>query len=205
MDGDDPSYKEAMNGPDRPLWEDALVEEMNNLERFNAWEPVSENLLPDWDQVRRRSPSVTETLWVLKRKRGSKNEVTRHKARCVYNNRRRVDRSIVETFSPAIRHTTVKASVACSVLLSRRRHGFDVTGAYLQGEYRQDEVVYARPPPGFRTFDDSGYPIVWRMRKPLYGQGDAGLIWFRTIREQLTAQQGFHQSDADPSYFWKRS
>jgi len=31
--------------------------------------------------------------------------------------------------------------------------------------------------------------------------GDAGLIWFRTIREQLTVKQGFNQSDADPSYF----
>ena len=47
--------------------------------------------------------------------------------------------------------------------------------------------------------------LVWRMHVPLYGQGDAGLIWFRTIREQLTMKQGFNQSDADPSYFWKRS
>ena len=64
--------------------------------------------------------------------------------------------------------------MACSVLLGRRRYGFDVTGAYLQGEYNSDEVVYARPPPGHRTLDDLGFPIVWRMRVPLYGQGDAG-------------------------------
>ena len=43
------------------------------------------------------------------------------------------------------------------------------------------------------------------MRVPLYGQGDAGLVWFRTIRKQLTATQGLNQSDADPSYFYKRS
>ena len=48
-------------------------------------------------------------------------------------------------------------------------------------------------------------PIVWRMRVPLYGQGDAGLVWFRTIRSQLTGAQRFHQSDADPSYFYKRA
>ena len=35
-------------------------------------------------------------------------------------------------------------------------------------------------------------------------QGDAGLIWFRTMRKQLTANQCFHQSDADPGFFWKR-
>ena len=31
------------------------------------------------------------------------------------------------------------------------------------------------------------------MRVPLYGQGDAGLIWFRTIRKQLTGEQSFMQ------------
>ena len=91
------------------------------------------------------------------------------------------------------------------MLLNRRRLSFDVTGAYLQGEYSDGEVVYARPPKGYETFDDRGIMLVWRMHVPLYGQGDAGLIWFRTIREQLTVKQGFNQSDADPSYFWKRS
>ena len=43
-------------------------------------------------------------------------------------------------------HTTVKAAVAVSVLLERKRVGFDVTGANLQGEYTEDEIVYARPP-----------------------------------------------------------
>ena len=47
-------------------------------------------------------------------------------------------------------------------------------------------MVYARPPKGCRTVHDDGSPIVWLMRVPLYGQGDAGLIWFRTMRKQLT-------------------
>ena len=35
--------------------------------------------------------------------------------------------------------------------------------------------------------------------------GDAGLVWFRTIKNQLTREQSFNQSDSDPSYFWKRT
>ena len=104
----------------------------------------------------------------------------------MYNNKRRVNQALIETFSPAVRHTTVKAAVAVSVLLNRKRVGFDVTGAYLQGEYTEDEVVYARPPKGYRTLSDDGVPMVWRMRVPLYGQGDAGLVWFRTIKAQPT-------------------
>ena len=48
-------------------------------------------------------------------------------------------------------------------------------------------------------------PIVWKMMTPLYGQGDAGLVWFRTIKNQLTREQSFNQSDSDPSYFWERT
>ena len=65
--------------------------------------------------------------------------------------------------------------------------------------------MYARPPKGHRTLSDDGVPIVWRMRVPLYGQGDAGLIWFRTIRAHLPEEQRFIQSDADPSFFFKRA
>ena len=42
----------------------------------------------------------------------------------------------------------MKASVAASVIRRRRRFSFDVTGAYLQGEYTEGELVYARPPWG---------------------------------------------------------
>ena len=103
---------------------------------------------------------MTETIWVLRRKYDSKDQLSKYKARCVYNNKRRVDCSLVETFSPAVRHTTVKAAVACSVLLGRKRVGFDVTGAYLQGEYTNEEIVYARPPKGHRTFDDDGVALI---------------------------------------------
>ena len=38
-------------------------------------------------------------------------EVPKYKAHCVYNGKQRVNRTLIETFSPAVRHTTVKASV----------------------------------------------------------------------------------------------
>ena len=143
---------------------------------------------------------------MLRRKRGAKNELTKYKGRCVYNDKRRVNREFIETFSPAVRHTTVKTSVAVSCVKRRKRFSFDVSGAYLQGKYTINEEVYARPPRGFRKFDPvTEVPIVWKMKTPLYGQGDAGLVWFRTIKNQLTNVQSFNQSDSDPSYFWKRT
>ena len=199
---DDPSYNKAINGGDQHKWEDAMESEMNNLKRFEAFLPVSEDSLPGWNG--RFAPECTECIWVLKRKRGKDNQITKYKARCVYNDRRRLCRDVIETFSPAVRHTTVKAALAVSCVLKRTRFAFDVTGAYLQGKFAENEVVYARPPMGQRKVDTRGVPIVWKMNVPLYGQGDAGLIWYRTLRNQLIGKQGFNGSDCDPSYFWKR-
>ena len=42
------------------------------------------------------------------------------------------------------------------------------------------------------------------MHRPLYGQGDAGRIWYRTLREQLVGKQKFVPSECDPSFFYKR-
>ena len=66
---------------------------------------------------------------------------------------------------------------------------------------------YARLPSlmGLLRGDIPGRVPVQIRHSTLYGQGDAGLIWFRTIRKQLTKEQSFNQSDADPSYFWKRT
>ena len=208
-DDDDPSYKQAISGGEKMLWEDSMLDEMANLRRFDVFEEVDEDTVLGWNGE--QSPFVTETLWVLKRKRGSNNEITKRKSRCVFNDKRRKDRELIETFSPAIRHTTVKCAIAVSCILKRKRVSFDVTGAYLQGRYETtDKPVYARPPPGQRTFttrttkSGKNIAIVWRMKAPLYGQGDAGLVWFKTLRKQLVEHQKFNGSEWDPSYFWKR-
>ena len=84
---------------------------------------------------------------------------------------------------------------------------FDVTGAYLKGKFEQDEVVYARPPPGERRVifrNGVRVPLVWRLNVPLYGDVEAGYIWNRTATRQLVERQGFRQSQYDPGYFWKK-
>ena len=62
--------------------------------------------------------------------------------------------------------------------------------------------MYVRPPAGYRTYDENGTPLVWRINTPLYGQGDAGRIWYKTMSQQLIIQ-GFVQSHGDPCLFVK--
>ena len=54
------------------------------------------------------------------------------------------------------------------------------------------------PPPT----DDRGVPLVWKLRRPLYGSADAARIWYQTLDEQLISQ-GFTRSEYDPCYYYK--
>ena len=54
----------------------------------------------------------------------------------------------------------------------------------------------------YRTFDERGIPIVWRLKVPLYGEADAGAIFYRTLRKQLI-NQSFIPSEMDSCYFRK--
>ena len=90
----------------------------------------------------------------------------------------------LDCFSPACRPNTFKSQCAVAVQDNRVCFAFDVDGAYLQGTALDDRIVHVRPPPGERTYIN-GVAQVWRLKKPLYGQADAGRIWFHTAREQL--------------------
>ena len=202
-DDDGPSHDAAMKGPERTHWIAGEDEEMSKLERFEAYLEVPEDSLSTWDRVKRRARDVIDTLWVLKRKRGADGEILEWKARCVINGRQQLGRGTdVETFSSTVRASTFKTFCAVSCCKGRKRCTFDVSGAYLQGVYEDGEVVYARPPPGYRTHDTRGVPVVWKMLRPLYGQADAGRIWQRTIHKQFM-KQGYTRSEYDPCYYYK--
>ena len=83
-----------------------------------------------------------------------------------------------------------------------RQRTFDVEAAYLKGKFDESEVLHARTPPGYRSWD-RGVMYVWRLLVPLYGEADAGRIWNRTLVRQLVTVQKFQQSEYDPCFFWK--
>ena len=83
----------------------------------------------------------------------------------------------------------------------RQRCG-DVQAAYLQGQFDHNAPpIYARPPPGARAYV-KGVPVVWRLKAPLYGEADAGRVWFNTLVSFLH-KHGWTQSEYDPCYHRK--
>ena len=154
---DNPSYNQSLHGPDKKAWAEARRAEMDNLHNHCAYEEVPEDSLPSWDKARGTAAEVVNTLWVLVKKRGKDGKVIKCKGRCVYDGRRQKCVAAAQgkelySYAPCGRPSTHKCQIASAVHYRRRHRTFDVIGAYLKGKFTDNEVVYARPPPGERTY-----------------------------------------------------
>ena len=205
-DSDNPTYRQARASASWPHWERACDEEVQNLKRngtFNDDESVLEDTLPTWDAARRTASQVVNILWVLRVKYNDGN-FEKYKARAVFDGRdQKAKTPGLETFSPACRSTTHKLLTAEACRLGHRLRTWDVAAAYLKGEFEAGaDTLYGRPPPGYRSYI-GGVAVIWKLNTPLYGEADAGRIWYKTFVKFLIEERGFVQSRYDPCFLWK--
>ena len=129
-------------------------------------------------------------MWTGRVKRKADRSIDKRKGRCVLRgdqHKCHYDVTDNQSTAPVVRNTSASAADAMAALWRRHAVSGDVPSAYLQGEQRASEQVVARPPAGFREFDERGVEVLWIMNNPLYGQVDAGQIWNRTFNEFVTA------------------
>ncbi|GAA5980434.1 hypothetical protein JCM11641_003392 [Rhodosporidiobolus odoratus] len=190
---DEPSFKQAMAGPDVEKWIDAMMAELAAFEATGTWE---EDLV-DLPEGRR----AILVKWVLLVKRDADGRVIKYKARLVARGDMQVEGvDFDETFSSTVRLTTVRvvyALLASNPTWSYRQ--FDISNAYLLGNLEQE--IYVKQPPGFT---DSARPgAVRRLRRALYGLRQGGREWQKVLRTALESL-GFRRSDADHGLYVRR-
>lgn len=170
-----------------PHWITAMNEELNALFENGTW-----ILVP-----RRSDMHVIGSKWVYKTKLLPNGKIERFKARLVakgYNQVQGVDFS--ETFSPVIRHATVKLVLSLAIVHKWTIKQLDVKNAFLHGVLT--DTVFMEQPPGF---SNPSYPNhVCKLKKAIYGLKQAPRAWFNKFSDYLLSI-GFFCSMADPSLF----
>ncbi|CAL9026180.1 unnamed protein product [Prunus brigantina] len=182
------TYKLASQSP---VWIKAMQEELDALHMQGTWilvpKPCHKN--------------VVGSKWVYRIKRNSDGTVSRHKARLVaqgFSQEPGLDFS--ETFSPVVRHTTVRLILSIAAMNKWSLRQLDVKNAFLHGDL--EEEVFMRQPPGF---EDSAHPeFVCQLKKSLYGLKQAPRAWNAKFTGYLPAI-GFKSSHSDPSLFVKHT
>lgn len=170
-----------------PGWYQAMQEEMNALHHNQTW-----LLVP-----RTNDMNVIGCKWVFKTKLTSIGSLDRLKARLVakgFHQEEGID--FTETFSPVIKHATVRLILSVAMIKHWSIHQLDVKNAFLHGTL--NKTVYMEQPPGFVHPQYSQY--VCLLQKSLYGLRQAPRAWYDKFSNFLL-EVGFFCSTTDPSLF----
>lgn len=127
---------------------------------------------------------IIQCKWVYEIKYTSNSDIDKYKARLVakgYSQVHGVD--YIETFSPVIKHDSIRVIFAIAVVLRMHMRQFDIEIAYLNSELTTR--IYMRQPEGY--IDPKFPSYVCLLLKSLYGLKQSGRLWNHTLIRFLSS------------------
>ncbi|GMF38710.1 unnamed protein product [Phytophthora fragariaefolia] len=148
------TLQEAMSRPDAEQWRQAINRELNSVRRNGTYEEV---FAPAYVRP-------VQTKWVFRRKTLADGSLDKYKARLVAKGvTQQYGVDYTETFSPVVRHDSIRAILALVVQLYWGHLQLNVQTAFLNSDL--DEVIFITPPT--ETGDDK-----WGLAPPHFIQSD---------------------------------
>jgi hypothetical protein len=168
-DEDTLTLKQALSGPERDKWRQALLEEFESIPKMGTFQLVPRSSVP----TARR---ILKGKAVFKRKRNEVGDIVRYKARWVVQGFLQVyGQDYNKTTSPTARLESIRILCHIAAAEDLEIRQFNVKSAFLHGTLPEDERVYMEQPPGF---EDPHQPDhIWQLLKGLYGMKQAGRLW----------------------------
>jgi hypothetical protein len=159
------TYKEAMQRPDKDLWQQVIDEELRALHEKRVYTEVNP---PD-------GVTPLPSKLVLNIKRDEDGNVEKCKARLVAKGFKQIaGRDFDEMFAPTAQHVTLLLAVASQKGLDIGQ--LDVKTAFLNGDLPGD--IYLKLP------NEVG-GVVWKLHKALYGLKQAARAWHAKLRDAM--------------------
>ena len=169
-------------------WRRAMGAEFDSIVRNGTFTLVDPSM----------ASNVVGNRWIFVIKRKADGTIDRFKARLVakgFHQRPGID--FQETFSPVIKHVTIRVVLGLAARKNWVLRQLDVNNAFLQGKLTEE--VYMSQPPGFIDKDKPHH--VCRLHKAIYGLKQAPRAWYNELRDFLLSN-GFVNSLADASVFY---
>ncbi len=109
-----------------------------------------------------------------------------------------------ETYAPVVQWATIRFFISLAILSNWHTRQLDFVLAYTQADIERD--LYMKLPAGFtlsdRTITDQDRKdYVLKLEKNLYGQKQAGRVWYLHLRKNLL-KLGFKPSEHDECVFY---
>ena len=191
MDPDTPKFREAISGPHREEFLDAMRKEIEVLESLGTWKVVKKGDVPE-------NTNVIPTTWAFKIKRYPDGRLRKYKARfCVRGDKQKEGVDYDEKYAPVVSWSTVRMLMRLALKEDWKTRQVDFQNAFAQAPLKEN--VYIKLPPMFDGEDSSD--IVLKLNKSLYGLVQAPLTWYDYLKMEF-ANQEFIPSEIDPCLFY---
>lgn len=173
---------EALNGPDKDKWLDAMKNEIQSLHDQNVWDVVQ----------RPSGKHVIDCKWILRIKRNVDGTVNKFKARLVARGFSQIPGlDYSEISSPVVKRRTWRFLIAICVENNWLCNFIDVQGAYLNSKLNEELYMHQ---PAF--FQERGKNFVCKLNKSLYGLKQGGRDWHNHIN-QIMCKFNFSRCSGD--------
>lgn len=174
------TYAEAVSGPNKKDWQEAMDTEMSSIQENKTW-----------NEVKNTGQRTVKCKWVYARKASGL-----FKARLVakgFTQREGCDYQ--ETFAPVAKVETLRFLLAEVISLGYHLHQMDVVTAFLYGSLKEE--IYMTLPEGYDTAGK-----IARLLKSLYGLKQSPRQWYAKLSAFLLGL-GFQRSRADETLYFK--
>ena len=197
---DNPTWEQAMNGPDAEGYMKAAELEVDTLEEMDTWDIVERE---DW-------MNVLPSTWAFKCKRYPDGSIRKFKGRfCARGDRQLEGVDFFETFAPVVNWNTVRLLLVMSIVMGLATSQADYTAAFVQSpidkdpnwdsltpEEKERSGVYVEMPRGFRQPGK-----VLKLKRSLYGLRQSPRNFFNHLKGKLENIGFKAQTELDPCLF----
>eukprot|EP00903_Cladosiphon_okamuranus_P017943 g16510.t1 len=185
------TFKQAMNSPQSAQWDEAMRKELSSLQDHDVADLIPISSVP-------AGCSIIGTPGVYRVKTDG-----RFKARVVvqgWAQQHGID--CFTTFAPVCRTGSQRLLLAIAAAQGWLVLAMDLQTAFLNGTLSED--VYTYQAPGFKQLDGNGQPLVWKLKKSLYGLRQSPSVWNLTMDKDLR-RKGYTPTASDPCVYTKGS
>ena len=184
-------YKQAMKSDDKDDWMKAVEEEHQRMVDHHVWDEVPR------DEVGSREKVLTST-WAMKKKANGK-----FRARVNARGYEQIDGVHYDEdtkSAPVTNDHTIRIVLILLCMAGWLSHILDVQGAFLNGRFADEEVLFMEIPEGFERF--YGRNALLRLRRTIYGLKQAAFAFWKELLLAFESLK-YVRSKADPCLYYK--
>ena len=172
-----------------------MTKEWNDQVMNGNFTMISRSQLP-------QDATVLPAVWQMKRKRNIKSgEVKKYKARLNIDGSKMIKGKHYElTYAPVVRWFSVRLLLILSIVNKWHTTQIDYVLAYPQAPIERE--IYMEVPRGIELKGKKKESHVLKLHRNIYGQKQAGRVWYRYLQEKLTSI-GFTKSAVDEGVFYR--